>query len=149
MFICFYGDHTHIQAHTHTHTHKHSQSCLACSSTFSCLKQPGSSQIKLDWTEFGKKAEWETSLMFIFLIVCLRYSGIFRSSVSAFGAFLFFVVVGLPTCLLDSENWTSGTKLDLIGLYGGLMKGKKQQHKTEKQTVCRQTGHLLSNGRSL
>lgn len=49
MFICFYGDHTHMHIHT--------QFCLACSSTFSCLKQTGSSQIKLDWTEFGKKAE--------------------------------------------------------------------------------------------
>lgn len=91
--------------------HIHTQFCLACSSTFSCLKQTGSSQIKLDWTEFGKKAEWETSLMFIFLIVCLRYSGICRSSVSAFGDFFFFLFFGTPpTCLLDSENWTLGIK---------------------------------------
>ncbi len=103
MLICFYGDHTHMRTHIHT------RFCLACPSTFSCLEQTGSSQIKLDRTEFGRRAKRETSLIFIFLIVCLRYSGILNSRFLLLGPFLFFLFLGGGTSWFCSSL---GSELD-------------------------------------
>lgn len=101
MFICSYGDHTHT--HTRAHIHIHTQFCLVCSSTFSCLEQTG---IEPDQTGSDGKPR-ETSLIFIFLIVCLRYSGILNPRFLIMGPFFFFLQFFWTFCLsLGSENWT-------------------------------------------
>lgn len=108
MLICFYGDHTH--AHTCTHFVSH---VLAPSHTWSERDQARPNWIGLNSDERA------TSLAFIFLIVCLRYSGMLNPRFLLLGPFSRFF--SFHVLSLGSENWTSGTGLDLTGLYGGLM----------------------------
>lgn len=98
------------------HTNTHTQFCLACSSTFSCLEQTGSSQIKLDRTQFGQKAERDKSCIHLSDRVPSLLWHI-ESLVSAFGAFFplsnIFFWTSWFCSPLGSENWTLGTGLDL------------------------------------
>lgn len=110
--MCFYGDHTHTA---------HTKFFLACSSTFSRLKRGRQDGTRSNWIGLNLDRKrladrGEKGLIFIFLIVCLRYSGILGFS------FFGLLWTSLFCSLLGSGDWISGTGLDCTDLYRGLKK---------------------------
>lgn len=100
MLICFYGD------HTQTHTLNSVSHVLALSHAWSKQDRARSNWIGLN---LDRKPR-ETSLVFIFLIVCLRYSGILNPWFLLLGPFFLFLIYffGLPG---SARRWVQRTGL--------------------------------------